>query len=58
MCFNCYKKTKIKKKQREKRQKQTKKKRLVLVSSPTDFFEDDVQILIPEIVVHTVNEYK
>lgn len=58
MCFNCYKKTKIKKKTKRKKTKTNKKKRLVLVSSPTDFFEDDVQILIPEIVVHTVNEYK
>ena len=35
-----------------------KKQETVLVRSPTNFSEDDVQLLIPEIVVHTVHEYK
>lgn len=38
--------------------KRKKKQETVLVRSPTNFSEDDVQLLIPEIVVHTVHEYK
>ena len=47
------------KKAKQKHEKKTKKKQeTVLVRSPTNFSEDDVQLLIPEIVVHTVHEYK
>lgn len=46
-------------KKRKKQNKNKKKKQeTVLVRSPTNFSEDDVQLLIPEIVVHTVHEYK
>lgn len=46
------------KKAKQKQEKKTKKQETVLVRSPTNFSEDDVQLLIPEIVVHTVHEYK
>lgn len=47
-------------KKNEKKQNKNKKKKTenVLVRSPTNFSEDNVQLLIPEIVVHTVHEYK
>lgn len=45
-------------KKQNKNKKKTNKQETVLVRSPTNFSEDDVQLLIPAIVVHTVHEYK
>ena len=47
-----------KKTKKQNKKKKKKKQETVLVRSPTNFSEDDVQLLIPEIVVHTVHEYK
>lgn len=46
------------KKQNKNKKKKQKKQETVLVRSPTNFSENNVQLLIPEIVVHTVHEYK
>ena len=47
MCFNC------KKKKIEKNSEET-----VLVQSQTNYSGEEVQLLISEIVVHNVHEYK
>lgn len=44
------------KKQNKKEWKKKQKQKTVLVRSQTNFSKDDVQLLIPEIVVHTVHE--
>lgn len=50
----------VKKKTKKAKQKRVKKnktkQKTVLVRSQTNFSKDDVQLLIPEIVVHTVHE--
>lgn len=56
--FTCASIVKKRQKSKTKTWKEKKKQETVLVRSPTNFSEDDVQLLIPEIVVHTVHEYK
>lgn len=56
MCFSCFKKKKKKTKAKQKQQKKNLKD-FACKKSDT-FLRDDVQLLIPGIVVPTVHEYK
>lgn len=58
MCFSCLKKTKAKQKQEQKRKKKKEFQKTLLVRSLQNFSKGDVQLLILEIVVPTVHEYK